>query len=241
MARKSNLSKWVRIEACKDYFSGTKSVMQISNDLNVDTSTVLFWVKMYEEHGPSVFDDKPSNKSYSKELKMKVINEYLNGEDSFLDLAVKHNISSKSIVLNWVKLYNSGKEIKDYNPKGEVYSMKSRRTTYEERLEIVEFILANDKNYKLAAEKYLLPYSLVYCWTKKYLEKGSDALSYQKRGRKPRDLIPENLSEYEKLQMENELLRRKLEYAELENKVLKKKQELEQQAELRRLGKKRRT
>ena len=44
-----------------------------------------------------------------------------------------------------------------------------------------------------------------------------------KKGRKPRDLIPENLSEYEKLQMENELLRRKLEYAELENKVLKNK------------------
>src|SRR5690554_6589382 len=101
--------------------------------------------------------------------------------------------------------------------------MKARRTTFEERLEIVKYVLDHDKNYKQAAEKYLLPYSLIYNWTNKYLKYGEDSLKYQKKRPRPKDFIPDDLSEKDKLRRENELLRRQLEYIKLENQVLKKK------------------
>ena len=196
---------------------------------------------MYRENGESTFEEKQRNGSYSKELKHEVVKEYLNGEGSQESIALKYNISSRSMVSQWVKMYNSGKEIKDYDPKGVVYSMKARRTTFEERLEIVKFILDHNNEYKLASEKYCLPYSLVYQWTNKFLKLGEEGLRYQKKGPKPKDYLPEDLSEKDKLIRENELLRRQLEYAQLENQVLKKKEQLERQAELQRLGKRKHT
>lgn len=108
----------------------------------------------------SEFDDKPRNEAYSKAFKLQVVKDYLSGEGSQESLALMYNITSRSMVSQWMKLYNSGKEIKCYDPKGEVYTMKAHRTTFEERLEKVKFILGHDKDYKQAAEKYVLPYSL---------------------------------------------------------------------------------
>lgn len=42
---------------------------------------------------------------YSEEFKIKVVFEYLNGEGSFRSLALKYNISAKSTVYDWVKIY----------------------------------------------------------------------------------------------------------------------------------------
>ena len=50
--------------------------------------------------------------------------------------------------------------------------MNSRKTTFEERLEIVNYVLANDNDYKGAADKYSVPYANVYNWVKKYNEFG---------------------------------------------------------------------
>lgn len=241
MGRKSKFSKEIRIKACEDFLTGKKSAAELANELSVGTWTVRTWVSSYQTHGQIVFDEKPRNKSYSKEFKLQVVSDYLNGDGSQESLALKYNIPSRSMVSQWVKLYNSGKEIKDYDPKGEVYAMKARRTTFEERLEIVRFVLDHDKDYKLAAEKYTLPYSLVYQWTQKYLKYGEQSLEYQKKGPKPKGLIPDHLSEKDKLLREVELLKRQLEYAKLENQVLKKKEQLERQAELQRLGSKKRT
>lgn len=240
MGRRSNFSKEVKVKACEEYLSGIKSAAQIASELSLHLTSIKTWIRYYQNYGESVFDEKPRNQSYSKDLKLQVVKEYLSGEGSLGDLALKYNIT-KSIVFKWVKLYNSGKEIKDYDPKGEVYTMKARRTTFEERLEIVKFVLDHDKQYKLAADKYFLPYSLVYQWTNKFIKFGEDGLKYQKKGPKPKDYLPENLSEKDKLIRENELLRRQLEYAKLENQVLKKKEQLERQAELQRLGKRKHT
>ena len=72
-----------------------------------------------------------TSKSYTKEFKEQVIKEYLLGGISFSDLANNYNISTSEVVRRWVLKYNNGMEIKDYNPKSEVYAMKSRKTTKE--------------------------------------------------------------------------------------------------------------
>ncbi len=90
--------------------------------------------------------------------------------------------------------------------------MKSRKTTFEERLEIVEWVIENDICYKKAADKYSIPYALVYKWMKTYIDKCPEALKYQKRGPKSKSNIDEsNLTEVEilKLELEKETALRK--------------------------------
>jgi len=70
----------------------------------------------------------------------------------------------------------NGIEIKDYDPKGDVYTLKSRKTTYKERLEIVKWVIQNNMNYKDATNKYLVSYALIYKWMKAYMTEGSKAL-----------------------------------------------------------------
>ena len=55
---------------------------------------------------------------------------------SLADLSAKHNIDTK-VICSWVNKWYNGIEIKDYSPKGDVYTMKSRKTTYEERTKVL--------------------------------------------------------------------------------------------------------
>lgn len=98
-----------------------------------------------------------------------------------------------------------------------------RKTTIDERKEIVEYCLSHDKNYKHAAEKHDVSYSQVYNWTRSYLAHGEDGLK-DNRGRRKAD---EELSELEKLRRENLRLKRQLEDERRAVELLKKVQEFE--------------
>lgn len=142
---------------------------------------------------------------------------------SYNDLAIKYNISTHEIVRCWVIKYNQGIEIKDYNPKSEVYAMKARKTTFEERLEIVNYVLGHDNYYKGAADKYSVPYASAYQWVSKYNKYGESKLS-DKRGR-PSTVKPiKELTSEEKQAIEIERLKRELERKDMIIEVLKKHQ-----------------
>ena len=60
---------------------------------------------------------------------------------------------------------------------------KGRKTTWEERIQIVLDCLGNGKDYQRTAETYGVSYQQVYQWVKKYEDGGDEALK-DKRGRK---------------------------------------------------------
>ncbi len=78
--------------------------------------------------------------------------------------------------------------------------------------------------YKDAADRYAITYALVYKWTRAYIDKGPDALRYQKRGPKPKSGVDESdLTEVELLKLELERERALRKRREFELEVLKKK------------------
>lgn len=238
MGRKPKYSKETKIKVCKDYEKGNGSFLSIAKLLGAEKSTVRQWYLRYKEHGPSAFETLDKNSSYSKKFKASVIEEYDSGEYSMPDLAAKYNIAY-SVVRSWIDKWYNGLEIKDYDPKGDVYTMKVRKTTFEERLEIVNWVIENDMSYKNAADKYSINYALVYKWTKGYMDKGEEALEYKKRGPKLKSQIDEdNLTEVEKLKLELEKEKTLRKRRELELEVLKKKEEFEQQLLSQKLGRK---
>lgn len=62
---------------------------------------------------------------------------------------------------------------------------KTRKTAYEERLEIVQDCLANDKNYGATAKKYECSYQQVRNWVKRYENMGSAGLEDRCMERRP--------------------------------------------------------
>ena len=227
MGKKQKFSKEEKIRACENYFAGYGSLCNIAEELNTHHTVIRSWCAKYKTQGPEGLEPLRRNKSYSSAFKQALVEEYLSGKISIHDLATKYNVSNTS-VLRWIHLYNKGIESENHDPEGEIYTMKSRKTTFDERLEIVQWVLANDMNYKEAAEYYGVEYALVYQWVQKYIKNGAQALEYSKRGPKPQSEIDEDsLDDMSKLKLELEREKELRERAEFRLKVLKKKEEFE--------------
>jgi len=142
------------------------------------------------------------------------------------DSRQKHQIAS-SVIAGWMEIWDNGEKFDDYHLYPGVYAMAFRKATVEEQLEIVQWVIDHELNYTAAAAKFELKYATIYQWTQRYLQEGKEGLNRQ-RGRKPKQVVdPSLLTETQRLQLELEELK-KLNYRlDLENRVLKKKQEIE--------------
>lgn len=163
------------------------------------------------------------NKRYSKELKLQAVQSYLKGEGSYEELRKRYGLLSSTQLKNWVKWYNGHKEFKDRRGAGtEIYMTKGRKTTQEERAEIVAYCIEHGKDYPLTIQTYGVSYQQVYAWVRKYEDRGIDGLRDGRGRTKP----VEELNETERLKLENKILKAQLKDAEMENKLLKKLREL---------------
>lgn len=100
---------------------------------------------------------------------------------------------------------------------------KARNTTKEERLQIVKECLESGRNYGEMALKYSVSYQQVRTWTLRFEELGEAGLE-DRRGKRKKDQTPR--TELERLQIENEKLKHDLYMAEMENRLLKKLDEI---------------
>ena len=163
------------------------------------------------------------NKKYSVELKMQAVQSYQNGEGSLREICRKYGISDKHVLQDWIMWYNGHREYKERSSaKGEIYMTKGRKTTQEERAEIVAFCIEHNYDYGLTVETYNVSYQQVYAWVRKYEEGGVDKLRDNRGRTKP----VEGMAEVEKLKAEMKILEAKNRQLEIENEFIKKLQEL---------------
>ena len=218
MSRRERFTPYEKEQACLDYINGNRSSAEICNCLHISTRTIQDWAAIYKKHGILGLTKKTKNRSYSKEFKMELVKKYISGEASSVDLAHQYDISS-GLLRNWIRMYNANIELKDYNPKQEVYMAKARRkTTIDERKEIVNYCIEHNRNYKETAALYNVSYSQVYSWMKKYDSDGEEGL-IDKRGHHKLD---DEVDELERLQRENVRLKRQLEEKDMTVELLKK-------------------
>jgi transposase-like protein len=187
-------------------------------------TTLKDWVHKYREQGETAFAVKDGNTHYSREFKIRCVKAVLRGEGCVDDIVAKYNISSRSVLRQWILRYNANQELKDYDPKREVYMADARRkTTLEERKEITEYCISHNKDYKGTAARFAVSYSQVYTWVRKYLENGEDGLT-DRRGHHKSD---DEVDELERLRRENLRLKRQLEEQSMVVELLKKAKEFE--------------
>lgn len=224
MGRVPKYSNEIKLIIVKRYLNGEGSYESLAKEINAHCTTVEAWVKKYKSYGESAFDLQKNNNSYTKEFKELVVLDYLNGGGSYCSLSLKYKIPSDTTIQGWVKDYNSHIELKDYIPGGEdIYMAKSRKVNKEERIEIVNYCLDHNLDYKTTAKVFETTYANVFNWVKKYKEKGEDGLG-DKRGHHKTD---EEIDETEKLRRELKKMQHERDMALLEVKLLKKLDEIE--------------
>ena len=229
MSKRRKYTPEEKIKIVKEYLSGKSSLIEIGQRLGY-TNTKGYpgcferWIALYRQHGETAFYKQEGNSSYTKEFKITVVEEYIAGGISAFELAAKYKLSSADVLLRWVSLYNANRELKDYCPNREVYMAEARRkTTLEERKEIVEYCINHNRNYKETGSIYGVSYSQVYSWVKKYNSSGEDGLT-DKRGRHKAD---NEVDELERLRRENLRLKKQLQEKDMLAELLKKVQEFE--------------
>ena len=150
--------------------------------------------------------------------------EYLSGKGTILEITVKHGISVTKVFRRWILKYNADIELKSYDPKREVYMAEARRkTTLEERKEIVNYCINHNRDYKNTATKFNVSYGQVYSWVKKYDSDGESGLT-DRRGQRKTD---DEVDELERLRRENLRLKRQLEEKDMVVELLKKVKDFE--------------
>ena len=98
MGRKSKVPYETKVKACEDYLNGTYSIRQLSQSLKTAEMVIRRWVYKYKENGASSLITAKHNKTYSKEFKIKIVEEYFKGGVSCDDLCIKYDIRSMSTI-----------------------------------------------------------------------------------------------------------------------------------------------
>ncbi len=217
MGRKSKLTKEQKVQLCKERLDLGIKLSELAVKYELDLSGVKKYIKLYKMHGANIFNEKKRNSTYTKEFKSKVIAEYLKG-NSLKSLEIKYNIS-KTVFKKWISVYNSGKELEDYDPKGEIYTMKSKKYTKEEKYKIAKECIEKNKNYKEICVKYHVAYASLYRWVKN----AEDSLENKLKGK--------DLDATAKLEILLKLKDIEIERLKAENEILKKNEEIMDQLE----------
>ena len=148
MGRKPKCTVEEKISAVEDYLNGIRSVSEIMVDLSIkSTRTIRNWILAYQNGGIEALCSVTANHSYSSEFKIEMVRKYINVEGSVTDLCARYGIPAHATLQNWISLYNANRELRDYDPKREVYMAEARRkTTLAERKEIVEYCITHNRD-----------------------------------------------------------------------------------------------
>ena len=227
MSKKNSYSKEFKLEMLRKHDEEGISFYQLEKENNLSFGMIRNWKSLYETHGEAGLVRQNSMLcQYTAEFKAKVVHEYLNGNISYRKLAEKYGIFADSTIKKWVELYNSHEELTDSRPGGGpimVKDTKSRKTTRDERIEIVEYCISHGRDYLATAQKFNCSYGQVYSWVHKYQDQGIEGLIDRRGHSKPEN----DMSELERLKVQNRLLQAENKKQQMEIDLLKKLEDIE--------------
>ncbi len=225
MSKRSPTSLEVKLHAVHRCLEHKSNPNYEAKQLKVSKGAVKDWIRKYKADGLDGLKESNTWKTYSEELKLAAIKDVLSGHYSLAAATKKHHISSSSVLVKWISKYTNEIELKPTR-KGKRLSHrnKGRKTTYEERIEIAQYTIANDLDYQKAIAKYGVSYQQVYAWVRKYQTGSEDALKDSRGRKKP----VEELDEHERLKLRIKELEARNEYLEMENAFAKKLAEIKQ-------------
>ena len=206
-----------------EYQTGVHGFRELCRIYGMAQSALKDWIRLYETFGMEGLRTGSTTTYYSKKTKEAAVQDYLTHKLPVKEILKKYQIRSTTQLRRWIKEYNGHGELKASGTGGTVIMTKGRKTSFDERVEIVRYCIAHDHNYAETAERYGVSYQQARSYTVKYEAGGIDALQDRRGRTKPL----EEMSELERLRAENRILRAEKERAEMEASFLKKLDEIE--------------
>ena len=102
-----------KIQIVEGYINGEYSWEEKAHALGYNAAPGCFkrWHRVYQEQGPMGLFPTVGNNTYTKEFKEMVVEQYLDGVSSAVDLAAKYKISSADILLRWSSFNHSSQRL----------------------------------------------------------------------------------------------------------------------------------
>ena len=223
MGQHSKYSFEMKLVAVTKYLEGNCSTESIARSLGTNGSRIIEWVTLYQSLGAEGLKNTQKLSAYSAETKHNAVCGYLSGKGTLGEIQKKYGIRSDKQLRNWIMKYNGHENQKASGTGGTSVMTKGRKTTYEERVEIVTYCIEHEMDYTLTAKKYQVSYQQMDQWAKKYPSNGVEGL-VDKRGKSK---AGSEMPELEKQCAENKLLQAEKRRAQLEVAFLKKLDEIE--------------
>ena len=223
MGQKSKFSKDEKLQYVLRCTEGRDSINHTAGLIGLNIETLRQWIMIYQSLGIDGLSNSSKNSSYSALLKELAVTDYLAGVGSHMEICKKYGIKSTRQLRSWILKYNSHEKLKTSGTGGTAIMTKGRKTTFDERIEIVKYCIEHQNNYAEAAQKFQVSYQQIYTWTNKYENSGVEALQ-DRRGKKK---AADEMSELEKLKAQNKLLEAQNSRQQMEIDFLKKLDEIE--------------
>lgn len=176
------------------YLSGEGvSQQQCADQAGVSKTAFQHWLRKYAAFGAEGFTKKTYT-HYSEETRKAAVEDYRSGALSQKELCEKYQLASMRQIYDWNQRYGKQSESpSDSGLKAETLWTegaaggsgqkpaiweKGRATTWNERVEIVAYCLAHDRDYRGTAAKYQVSYQQVYTWVRRYDVGGEEHLRF---------------------------------------------------------------
>lgn len=223
MGRKSKFSTEEKLKYVLMCIEGKDSIRHTAALIGIHNESLRQWIHNYQSLGIDGLSATSETSAYSAVFKEKAVKDYLTGVGSQSEICKKYGLRSKGMLHIWIMKYNSHEGLKASKKGGMPIMTNGRKTTYDERVEIVKYCIEHQHNYIETAQKYQVSYQQVYAWTSKYESGGVEALQDKRGKRKDKN----EMSELEKLKAQNKLLEAEIRRKQMEIDFLKKLKELE--------------
>jgi len=188
-------------------------------------STIRLWRELYKRDGLDGLEERHIWTRYSAKTKQQAVEAYLNGKGSLVEISNRFGLRSDKQLRDWIKKfqYNGTNKSLTATPSRRQVRIMSRKTTFEERIKIVEYVTAGKHSYSQASEHFNVSYQQVRAWVLKSKDGGYTALKDGRGRTKP----VEEMTEVERLKLENRQLKAQLKEQEVMELFAKKIRELQ--------------
>ena len=160
---KITYSTTTKLRLLSQFQNVNESLKVFADYHNVGAGSLKRWIQQYLTGGLANLERPVHNRRYPKKLKLRAVRDYRNHRLPTKEILLKYDIRGLSQLRNWVILYNNGKE-----PVRKRVRKMGRKVSYDEKIEIVKWVLKHNHDYKQAAQKFDITYSRAYAWTQKY-------------------------------------------------------------------------
>ena len=107
MLQKPKLNLEEKVKIIRKYMNGEMSLSSASAEAGVYKETLRQWVMQYKAEGAVVFLPGRKNHTYSPELKLQAVQEYMEGQGSLMEISTKYGVRDKKTLRSWIKVYNT--------------------------------------------------------------------------------------------------------------------------------------